>query len=71
MADYNEPLIKTLPAQDRQRVYVYEQIPALLTSGSERDGVWEDLLQGIIHVHKTKQNKPEPFAWSFLLLIGL
>lgn len=60
-----------LPARDRQCVYVYAQIPVLLTSESERDGVPEDLLQGIIHVHKTKQNKPESFAQSFLLLISL
>lgn len=64
VVDYNEPLIKTLPAWDRQCVYVYSQIPVLLTSESERDGVREDLLQGIIHIHKTKQNNPASFAQS-------
>ena len=46
-------------------MYLYAQIPVLLTSESERDGVQEDLLQGIIHVHKTKQNKSASFAQSF------
>lgn len=72
MVDYNEPLIKTLPARDRQCVYVYVQIPVLLTSESERDSVREDLWQGIIHTHtkKAKQNKPAS-PTQFLLLIGL